>query len=192
MGVRNMFLRSLSTLACVVVTLAAVAVIDCASAAIDLIDGDSLGLCGVVDSVGADYGFWAGVVLAVLAIAGLVLTWAPALRPGARRRRLTPESSLNRNLARVADAGSTETDSPRVPYSPVGRLIGRLEALEAALATDETPSRELTQEWMALLRTANDLHNRDELAAQDFKKLNTRLLDLFVRPSEDDELARTS
>jgi hypothetical protein len=37
---------------------------------------------------------------------------------------------------------------------------------------------------MALLREANDKHNEGELATEDFKVINTRLLDLFTEPRE--------
>jgi hypothetical protein len=48
--------------------------------------------------------------------------------------------------------------------------------------SDAIPTREATQQWMRLLRQANDLHNDGTLDSQDFKKINTRLLDLFSAP----------
>jgi hypothetical protein len=38
---------------------------------------------------------------------------------------------------------------------------------------------------MRLLREANDLHNDGTLETDDFKKINTRLLDLFFLPRDD-------
>lgn len=193
MGLENMFWRALSTTASLTVAVAAVAVIDCMSAALRIFSDDPLGVCAAADSLDADLGVWVGIGLAVFAVIALVATWVPAARPGAKRRRLRPENSLSSNLARLPDLGIEAPDPGSASDAHLGRVTRRLEVIEAALDDEETPTREVTRQWMELLRDVNDLHNRDELATEDFKEINTRLVGLFAGPAERPErLAATS
>lgn len=178
-----MFLRILSTAASLVVAAVAVTAIDCASTTLRVVDGDPIGMCAAVDELGSGPGLWVGIGLAVFSAISLMATWVPAARPGARRRRLQPESSLNRNLGRLADVSAEPEDEPASDIH-VRRVSKRLEAIESSLASETTPAREVTEQWMILLRDVNALHNSGELPTEDFKTLNTRLVELFAGPTK--------
>jgi hypothetical protein len=112
---------------------------------------------------------WIGLGLVTAAVLALAATWVPSLRPGhAGRMRAIPEHSLNRNLG-----------PPRAPVSPVADLASRVEAVEMAMVGQATPTRDVTERWMGLLRELNDLHSMGRLDTGEFTRLNTRLLDLF-------------
>lgn len=180
-----MFWRALSSAASLTVALAAVALVDCMSSALQVFSEDPLGICAAADSLDPVFGLWAGIGLAVFAVIALVATWAT--RPGAKRRRLRPENSLTSNLARLPDLGIEAPDPGSASDAHALRVTRRLEIIEAAMQDEETPTRELTRRWMELLRDVNDLHNRDELTTEDFKEINTRLVGLFAGPADSAE-----
>lgn len=189
-----MFLRFLSTVASLTVGLAAVSVLACTDETFQLPVEDPMGMCPALDTLGTERGLWLAVALALFSFVALVVTWVPGAMPDTLRRRLEPDTSLKHNLDRIASV-STETVGAETAGDVLHaiRLTRRLETIEVAVAADATPSREVTLEWMSLLREANDLHNRDELASEDFKKINTRLLDLFAGPADQaEELAATT
>jgi hypothetical protein len=180
-----MLARVLLTAASLTVAAAAAALIDCSVAAVELFGGDPIGICSTASSLGLTGDIWVGLGLAGIAGLFLAWTWVPALRPGERRRRLAAAQSLERNLGRIPEVGG---EADRSAGSPPDRdfladLWRRLEAVEVSLGS-EGASREATERWMGLLREANDLHNSGELSTEQFKEINTRLLDLFTRPSE--------
>lgn len=185
-----MFLRALSTAASLIVAAVAVTAIDCASASFQMVHGNPIGICSAVDSLGNGPGFWVGLGLAVFSAIALVGIWVPAARPGGKLRHLQPESSLNRNLGRLADTSAELPDTDPASEVHIVRLTKRLEAIEAALESEATASREVTEQWMSLLRDVNALHNSNELASEDFKRINTRLVELFAGPvKKSEELA---
>jgi hypothetical protein len=91
--------------------------------------------------------------------------------------RAIPEHSLNRNLGRLAD--DEPSPAPKGAARPASGLEGRVGAVEMAMSGPATPTREVTEHWMSLLRELNDLHNQGRLDTDEFARLNTRLLDLF-------------
>jgi hypothetical protein len=120
---------------------------------------------------------WIGLGLVTAAVLALAATWVPSLRPGhAGRMRAIPEHSLNRNLGRLA---GVRPPPPRAPVSPMADLASRVEAVEMAMVGQATPTRDVTERWMGLLRELNDLHSMGRLDTGEFTRLNTRLLDLF-------------
>ena len=181
MGLRIMFVRLLLTAASLTVASLAVLIIDCSSLNFRLVGGDPIGVCTTLDSFGVRDGLWIGVGLVLGAILALVAVWA--VRPGAKRRNLEPVNSLKHNLGRLADIGSElgQVDESTPSYVHLTRLVRRLEAVELSLS-EATLAREATQQWMSLLREANNLHNEGELATEHFKEINTRLLSLFSMP----------
>lgn len=176
--------RVLLTAGSATVAIAAAVLIDCSVATVELFAGDPIGLCDTAASMGLTGDIWVGLGFLIVALLALSWTWIPALRPGEKRRRRSPTRSLERNLARIPEVG----DGPPAEHStPAQELMDdlrrRVEAVEASVDA-EVASREATERWMGLLREANDLHNSGELSPEDFKVLNTRLLDLFIQPSE--------
>jgi hypothetical protein len=188
-----MYVRLLLTAASLTVASLAVLVVDCSSSSVRIVTGDPIGACATLNSLGVRDGLWIGVGLISGAILALVAVWA--VRPGTKRRSLEPVNSLKHNLGRLADFGSEleQVDENTPSGVHMNRLVRRLEAVELSLSSEVTPAREATQQWMSLLREANDLHNEGELATDHFKEINTRLLSLFTIPSNDaDELASSA
>lgn len=179
-----MFWRIISTAASLVVALAGAAVIDCVNAVFRIMRGDAIAVCETVGAIGPDRGLWVGVGLMVAGAIALVATWLPSTGAGVQRRRLEPADSLKHNLDRITHSSLEQTDPSTVLQTNAMRLTGRVEALETALEADTVPTREVTRQWMGLLRDANDLHNSGEVATEDFKRINTRLLDLFAAPTD--------
>lgn len=180
-----MILRALLTAASLTVASTAVLIIDCSTETVDFFGDDPLQVCSAMGSVGLDDGLVIGLGLLLFAILSGIATWVPAARPGAKRRRLEPANSLLHNLERISDFGTqlSEVDEESASIEiQLARLNRKLEAVELAVSSNMTPSREVTQQWMGLLRDANDLHNNNILATEDFKVINTRLITLFSVP----------
>jgi hypothetical protein len=181
-----MFSRVLLTTASLLVAAIAVLLLDCSSGVLDLPGDDTLRLCSTIASLGLDFGLWAGLGLIVFVGVANIAIWLPAARPGTKRRaQVEATASLLHNLERIHDVGTqiVEVDDEiSTAEIKVARLTRRLEAVEVAVDSAATPSREATQQWMALLVEANQLHNEGVLATDGFKVINTRLLDLFSTP----------
>lgn len=180
--------RLILTAASLTVAAASAVLLDCATAAVQILDGDPVGLCDTAGSLGLTANAYVGIGLGAMAVLALAWTWIPALRPGERRRRLSPERTLEQNLGRIPEVSGAGSPRPEDPVlSPEGGraedLSRRVEEVEASVLSG-APSRETTREWMELLRAANDLHNTGELGTHEFKVINTRLLDLFSEPRE--------
>lgn len=178
-----MFLRALLTAASVAVALTGVAAIDCAITTIALFTGDPGGVCVVLGSPGGGIALWLGIALVTFALIALLATWV--VGPVARGFR-APEVTLKDNLARIPDTGLEPPEPTAASILHVTRITRRVEEIEAAVNSESPPTREVTREWMKLLRDANDLHNRDELPTEDYKEINTRLLALFAGPEDED------
>ena len=180
-----MLSRDLLTTASLTVAVAAVLLLDCAAANMKAFGGDPIGLCATARSLGLTGDVWVPTGLLLLAILSLALTWIPSLRPGEKRRRLSPAKTLERNLGRIPEIGG-DVHEPEVATPATSQLVSlrrRLEAVEASLGSEVT-SRETVQKWMDLLREANSLHNSGDLSTDEFKEINTRLLDLDTEPGE--------
>lgn len=188
-----MFLRALLTVASLTVATMAVLIVECWSTVIAFPTSDPLGICSTMVSLGIDQGLGIGAGLFIVALLALIGTWVPAARPAAVRRR-EPIVSLRDNLERLADFGiqTSEVDDTIPSGLHMARLTRRLEAIELAVASASTPSRETTRQWMRLLVEANDLHNAGELETRHFSEINTRSLDLFRIPDESDEMSGAS
>lgn len=184
-----MFLRGLLTAGSLAIALAGVLVIDCATSAISVFTSDPVGVCAPLGSLGDGIALWLGIALVTFAVIGLLATWV--VGPVARGAQ-SPEVTLKDNLARITDPGMEPVESTPASILHVTRIIRRVEAIEDAVNSESPPTREVTREWMKLLRDANALHNQDELATEDFKEINTRLLSLFAGPEkEEEEVAAT-
>lgn len=180
-----MFLRALLTAASVAIALTGVAAIDCATTAISVFTADPGGICALLGPAGDGISLWLGIALVTLAVIGLLATWV--FGPVAKGPRAKPEVTLKDNLARIPDFGLASPEPTPASIMHVTRITRRVEALETAVELESPPSREVTREWMKLLRDANELHNEDELPTEDFKEINTRLLGLFAGPEDENE-----
>jgi len=178
--------RVLLTTASLLVAAIAVFLLDCSSGVLDLPGDDTLRLCSTMGSLGPDFSLWAGLGLIVFVGLANIAIWVPTARPGTKRRaQVEVTASLLHNLERIHDVGTqiVEVDEEiSTAEIKVARLTRRLEAVEVAVDSAATPSREVTQQWMALLVEANQLHNEGVLVTDGFKVINTRLLELFSTP----------
>lgn len=188
------------TVGTLAVAYTAAVLVACSIPAFELFWTDPLDLCAAVDSVGLGADPWIGIGLAVFSALAVVATWVPVLKRRRKKKRIEPDRSLAMNLSRIKpDAGSrssvdsleqvTEKTSAASSREPPEEQVDRhweimadLEALEAELASPEGLSRSATSAWMRLLREVNDLHNDGTLPTDEFRVINTRLLDLVVRP----------
>lgn len=179
-----MLALSVLTVATLVVAYGAAVLIDCAASSVQLPWTDPLALCAGVESFGLDVDPWLGAGLAVFSLLALVATWLPVLRRHRRKKRVEPERSLTENLSRIAprSSGTPGTAPAEEEVAEEPSLRDRVAELEQAMGSTTVPSRDATSAWMRLLREANDLHNVGELATEDFKEINTRLLDLVEAP----------
>ncbi|MFP3880851.1 MAG: hypothetical protein ACLFWH_00880 [Actinomycetota bacterium] len=179
-----MFLRASLTAGSLVIALTGVAAIDCATAAISVFTSEAGGVCATLGWPGDGIALWLGIALVTFAVIGLLATWVTG--PVARGSQ-SPEVTLKENLARIPDLCSEPVESAPASILPLTRITRRVEAIEDAVNSESPPTREVTREWMKLLRDANDLHNRDELPTEEFKEINTRLLALFADPEDQNE-----
>ena len=186
MAYRTMFWRALLTAISLLVVSLAVLALDCASLVLELFSDDPLGVCSGMNSLGLAGSVWAAAGLLLFGLLAVVAIWT--VRPVVdKRAQLEVTNSLLHNLERLTDVGSQISeidDEISTTEIRVAGLTRRLEAVELAVVSSVTPSREVTQQWMALLVEANDLHNNEILSTAEFKVLNTRLLDLFAGPQD--------
>lgn len=180
-----MFLRALLTAGSLAIALTGVAAIDCATTAISVFTADQGGVCAILGSPGDGVALWLGTALVAFAVIGLLATWV--VGPVARGSRAKRDVTLKDNLARLPDFGPEPTEPAPASMIYVTRITRQVEAIEDAVNSESPPTREVTREWMKLLRDANQLHNRGELPTEDFKEINTRLLALFAGPEDGNE-----
>lgn len=84
-------------------------------------------------------------------------------------------------LTQQTSVGLAERQEARPPLTnPLARdLARRVTVLQTLLVSKEAPMRQMTRSWISLLKQANELHNNGSLPTEEFRALNTRLLDLF-------------
>jgi hypothetical protein len=196
-----MLARVLSSICAVVTAGAGVLLMDCEWSFLAV---DSMGVCTTVESFGLTRSAYVGIGLAVFALLALISVWVSGGEPKAKKGKIDREESLLRNIERISgpvgtldpvelddyESAAVDLDTRAIEVvgarpEPVGASIfDRLEALELVLSGgNAAPTHEETEQWMRLLREANDLHNGGELATEDFKTINTRLLDLVIEPA---------
>jgi len=177
-----MWLRGILTFLCLTLAVGAVGLWDCATSVINIVTGDPLALCATVASFGiADLQVVAAGVAAI-AIVIVALTWIPVFRARRRQVKAAPERALIDNIGRL---GEPYRDWKEHGHGEPGYLdlMHRVEVIESAFASGSPASRDLTTEWISLLQESNRRHNSGELATDDFKVLNTRLLDVVSKTS---------
>lgn len=173
-----MWFRGLLSFLCLVLGATAFVLWDCTTSVVNVITSDPLGLCATVAGLGiAGLGWMAG-GLAIIALVVLCLIWIPVLGQARRGRKAHPERALLANLTRLSEGPVlVPIDDDAVDNFD---LVRRVEVVEMAFASDAAGGRELTGEWLSLLREANRRHNDGRLATAEFMTLNTRLLDVLT------------
>lgn len=182
-----MWFRGLLSCLCLVLGATAFVLWDCTTSVVNLVTTDPLELCATVSGMGiAGLGWMAG-GLAIVAVVVLALIWIPVLRASRRARKAHPERALLANLTRLSEGPVLiPLDDDVVDNFD---LLRRVEVVEIAFASDSTASRELTGEWLALLREANRRHNDGRLPTTEFMSLNTRLLDVLSSEGDRTEVS---
>lgn len=175
-----MILLTVVSLAAVV---AAGALVDCATPQVSVIDEQAAVLCNGLSDMGLVED---PLVVAGIALAGLLvvtIAWSSAFRRWKRRRRVESAGSLVNNIHRLAeppsDSRAMEDDS-----TGIHEIWNRLDELEKMMRSTSSSGRDIAPTWLRLLRSANDMHNRGQLSTDDFKIMNTRLLDLVSEGSD--------
>lgn len=173
----GMWFRGLLSFLCLVLGVSAFVLWDCATSVVDVVASDPLGLCATVAGLGiAQLGWMAG-GLAVIALVAFGLIWIPVIRATRHGRKAQPERALLANLARLGEGPVLIPIDDTVVDN--FDLRCRVEVVEVAFGPDAAGGRELTGEWLALLREANRRHNDGRLSTAEFMNLNTRLLDVI-------------
>ena len=177
-----MFLRGLLSLLCLVLGATAFILWDCTTSVVNVITTDPMGLCATVAGFGIADLDWIASGLAVVVILVLGIVWIPVARNARRAHNAQPERALLANLTRLSDGPVL------VPIEEDGvdnfDLRRRVEVVEIAFASGAGGNKELTGEWLALLREANRRHNDGRLATAEFLSLNTRLIDVLSLDGE--------
>lgn len=172
-----MWFRVLLSFLCLVLGVAAFVLWDCATSVVNFVISDPFGFCATVAGLGIAELEWMAGGLGIIALIALALIWLPVLRRARRARKTQPEKALIANLARLDDRPVlVPIDDAAVDNFD---LLRRVEVVETALQSHAAGNRELTGEWLALLREANRRHNDGRLPTPAFMDLNTRLLDVL-------------
>lgn len=174
-----MWMRAVLSVLWIALLLFALVVWDCSS----LVFGDPFRVCGTVGGLDIPVPETSGAVVAGVAALGLIASWLPFLRRLRRRRKHQPERALVENIGRLPDPYAYYPSSGVEAQGVIDELRRAVEVVETAFATDSTATRSMTSEWMRLLLRANDLHNDGTLPTEEFKDLNTRLLEVVAAPS---------
>lgn len=141
-------------------------------------------MCPNVAGMGISEPLWLAWGFLGVSLVGLVAVWIPFLRDRRRQQSAQPERALLANIGRLPDPyGNYQLDLDST--DSVVELRRAIEVVEIAFATDSTATRAMTAEWMRLLLEANRMHNDGTLPTQDFKTLNTRLLEAVTAPAAD-------
>ncbi|HXV72690.1 MAG TPA: hypothetical protein VEB69_14975 [Acidimicrobiia bacterium] len=167
-----MWMRAALSVLWLALLLSALAVLDCTSRLL----GDPLRVCDDISGLGIPAPSTVAPVVAALSTLGLIAVWLPLLRPRSRRRKYQPERALVENIGRLRDPYGDLVGVDVDGESVIAELRRGVEVVETAFATDSTATRSMTSEWMRLLLEANRLHNEGSLPTEEFKTLNTRLL----------------
>ena len=187
-----MFMMIVLGAASLVVVGSSLLLLDCSIASLSLFAGDPLQVCETVDQLGLGGNTALTAGFAAFGLIAVVGSWLEAYRR-VRKAKVEPVNSLARNLDRIdsvlphgdeTEAASDETLEPQVSSTldSVGSAWAELESLESLYESEDQGSGDLSARWLALIRDANDLHNRGEIDTDDFKILNTRILALLSEP----------
>lgn len=186
-----MFFALLVSAASLVIAATGVFLVDCSSPLLDVIGGDPLQLCAGIGSLGMPPAPWMGVALMVVGVLGITGAWAPTKKRRANRADVASISALQRNLDRVSTIEPTTQPldldaiaNEQNDEDALTALAGLIEVLREGFENAETVDGDLLETWIATLRICNDLHNSGRLETDDFKRLNSGLLDL-ASPSLD-------
>lgn len=174
-----MWMRAVLSVLWIALLSFALAVWDCSS----LVFGDPLRVCGTVGGLNIPVPETSGAVVAGVAALGFIASWEPFLRGFRRPHKHQPERALVENIGRLPDPYADYLSTSHEAQDAIDELRRAVEVVETAFATDSTATRSMTSEWMRLLLRANDLHNDGTLSSEEFKDLNTRLLEVVAAPS---------
>jgi len=156
--------------------LLALAIWDCTT----LVLGDPLEVCATLAALEVPDPETVGVVVAGIAGVGLIAMWLPYVKLRRRERKYQPERVLVENIGRLREPYSDFVSLDADEVAMIAELRKAVEVVETAFATDSTATRSMTSEWMRLLLEANRLHNDGTLPTDEFKTLNTRLLEVVT------------
>ena len=187
-----MFMMIVLGAASVVVVGSSLLLLDCSLAGLSLFVGDPLQVCETVDQLGLGGNTALTAGFAAFGLLAVIGSWIESYRR-IRKAKVEPVNSLARNLDRIDSVlphdGEGDADSDADVGFPAGSLQdgaslawAELETLEALFASDGQETGDLSARWLALIRSANDLHNRGEIETDDFKVMNTRTLALLPAP----------
>lgn len=176
-----MWMRGVLTL--VWLTLAGIAFLLWTCAAGSL--GDSFAGCPSVAALAIPQPLWIAGGLAGVSVIGLVVVWLPYLREARRLHRAQPERALVENIGRLPEPYSDLQLQDGGDPELIAKLHRAVEVVETAFATDSTATRSMTSEWIRLLQEINRLHNTGSLPTEEFKDMNTRLLEAVAVPKAD-------
>lgn len=171
-----MLMRGVLSALCLLLLTGAFMLWDCATSVINLFSGDALALCSTVEGFGIGDSGLVAAGLAVFTVVIMALIWIRVIRERRRQSKAKPEQALIQNIGRLTDryqdwdTGLTEEMG--------NEMMRRVEVIETAFAAGGTADRDLTTEWIWLLTEANRRHNSGELTTEEFKEVNTRLLDV--------------
>lgn len=158
---------------------------DCSAPALGFLGNDPMQLCAAVSEIGMEPQPWMGISLIVIAFLGLIAAWAPIKGRRARSADLRSLSALQKNLNRVKVLPEQEVDGPTTEAADeadsLAALQGLVGDLKMGFESEDWSRDDLIETWVATIRICNELHNAGEIETADFKKINTRLLDL-VKP----------
>ena len=195
----EMFMMIVLGVASLVVVGSSVLLLDCSLASVSLFAGDPLQVCATVDSLGLGASPALMTGFAAFGLLAVVGSWLEAYRRF-RKAKVEPVNSLARNLDRIeavlphdedepSDAiGSTDVTTEQTE-DELSAAWAELDALEHLFASDDQSSENFSARWLDLIRLANDLHNRGQIETDDFKVMNTRILDLLPAPRREAALA---
>ncbi len=180
-----MVLALVLTAASLTIGAAGVFLTDCASPALGYLGNDPIQLCAAVSDIGMEPQPWMGISLVAIAVLGLVAAWAPIKGRRARNADLRSISALQKNLNRVKVLPEQEVEEAKPEVGPepdsLAALQGLVSDLKTGFESEDWSRDDLIETWVATIRICNELHNAGEIETTDFKKINTRLLDL-VKP----------
>ena len=58
-------------------------------------------------------------------------------------------------------------------------LMRRIDVMDELVTSEAISPHLITKKWIAMLREANTLHNEGTITTEDFKRVNTRLVNFF-------------
>ena len=177
---------ALLTLVSLGVLAAAGILIDCAAPYLGVFGDRTSQFCDQLSTLGlvSDPLIAIGISLTSAIAVGVI--WRSALRRWRRRRRVESTGALVNNIHRLVEMprergalGEWQVDS----YEGQ-KIWKRIDEVARAMRSPESVSTEIASTWLGLLRHANGLHHNGQLPTEEFRVINTRLLDLVSEDSE--------